>query len=786
MSFELFPVVQWFDNNGNPLSGGLISTFAAGTTTPQATYTDSTGGTPQSNPIVLDAAGRAQIWFAAASYKLVLKTAAGVTLMTIDNVTLDNLAATISSLSMTGNLTLQQSTAATAIANQSSNLVKIQANYWNGVASAVDEWDVRNVLGSGTNPTSTLTFTHSGSSGTTSVDLPNLSFSNLTVTGALTATGANVLNAKTMEGVRYADQFSGSDMVAKILAAMTDMASTGGDIYVPAGTYVCTTQLLIPNDGATVPLQKSFRIIGAGMGTNSAAGVTSKAPNGGTILDMQFSATTGKIDTRGAGYLEISGITFKDSASDGTPFVFCTNTVLHLHDCAFFGSASGTSAVNTGIILGGTTAVQGGGATNDFQGYGTVIRDNQFHQIKTVIKFETDANAVIFENNNIWADCGDSAGAAILFSPTASNCSGNSIKDNLIELTNYKYGIWCKNNAFNNSLITNNMYDATATTTAAVQCDSGAIGNMVLEGFRTGDTKPGLIDGNATQQNVLITSHQNQTSTILGPWKLVDLSAGPGFQIQVATTDIPEYSLKNSGNSDEFYQTITTGSHSWSGWWKPLGAAAENEFGWKYYGANQYALQVMGSVFSALESPNGDLTLRPKSGNAGNLTDLANNSALTWTGGNVSIVKKITSYNGIATSGNGIPSVVASSDLTAQTAAIATTTLYAVPAAGAGQYRISWDSKVTTAAGVSSTLGPMTVIWTDPDGVTITTVVPAMVSGGGVQVTGATGNTTSTFLTGMPFLINAKASTNIQFSFAYASNAAAAMNYNLHIKLEQM
>jgi hypothetical protein len=35
-------------------------------------------------------------------------------------------------------------------------------------------------------------------------------------------------------------------------------------------------------------------------------------------------------------------------------------------------------------------------------------------------------------------------------------------------------------------------------------------------------------------------------------------------------------------------------------------------------------------------------------------------------------------------------------------------------------------------------------------------------------------------------LLNYKASTNITYAFAYASNAAAAMNYNLHIKLEAM
>jgi hypothetical protein len=40
------------------LSGGKIYTFAAGTTTPQTTYTSVTGVTANSNPIVLDSGGR--------------------------------------------------------------------------------------------------------------------------------------------------------------------------------------------------------------------------------------------------------------------------------------------------------------------------------------------------------------------------------------------------------------------------------------------------------------------------------------------------------------------------------------------------------------------------------------------------------------------------------------------------------------------------------------------------------------------------------------------------------
>lgn len=79
--------IQFFDSNGNPLAGGKLYAYQAGTTTPQDTYTDSTGNTANANPVILDSAGRAAIWLASTNpYKLVLKTSADVTVWTQDQV----------------------------------------------------------------------------------------------------------------------------------------------------------------------------------------------------------------------------------------------------------------------------------------------------------------------------------------------------------------------------------------------------------------------------------------------------------------------------------------------------------------------------------------------------------------------------------------------------------------------------------------------------------------------------------------------------------------------------
>lgn len=83
-----YPKFRALDSNGAPLSGGKVYTYEAGTTTPKATYTDSGAGTPNTNPVILDSQGYADIWLSG-SYKIVLKTSADVTIFTTDNVTAD-------------------------------------------------------------------------------------------------------------------------------------------------------------------------------------------------------------------------------------------------------------------------------------------------------------------------------------------------------------------------------------------------------------------------------------------------------------------------------------------------------------------------------------------------------------------------------------------------------------------------------------------------------------------------------------------------------------------------
>lgn len=92
MAQFLAPLIndQQEDANGNPLSGGTISVYLAGTSTPANTTSDKAGLIPNSWPIVLNTLGvntQGAVWLTGGSaYKFVIKDASNVTLRTIDNV----------------------------------------------------------------------------------------------------------------------------------------------------------------------------------------------------------------------------------------------------------------------------------------------------------------------------------------------------------------------------------------------------------------------------------------------------------------------------------------------------------------------------------------------------------------------------------------------------------------------------------------------------------------------------------------------------------------------------
>ena len=92
---------QFLDSNGAPLSGGLLYSYLSGTSTPATTYTVRAGTTNNTNPIVLDAAGRtpSEIWLdGGVLYKFVLKSSTYVQIGTYDSIPAINDTTSISNL----------------------------------------------------------------------------------------------------------------------------------------------------------------------------------------------------------------------------------------------------------------------------------------------------------------------------------------------------------------------------------------------------------------------------------------------------------------------------------------------------------------------------------------------------------------------------------------------------------------------------------------------------------------------------------------------------------------
>lgn len=97
---------QFFDANGVPLSGGLLYTYLAGTSTPATTFTSPSGTTNNTNPIVLNAAGRtpAEIWVnGGVFYKFILKNSAFVQIGSYDNIpAIDDITTTTNLITVAG------------------------------------------------------------------------------------------------------------------------------------------------------------------------------------------------------------------------------------------------------------------------------------------------------------------------------------------------------------------------------------------------------------------------------------------------------------------------------------------------------------------------------------------------------------------------------------------------------------------------------------------------------------------------------------------------------------
>jgi len=121
---------------------------------------------------------------------------------------------------------------------------------------------------------------------------------------------------------------------------------------------------------------------------------------------------------------------------------------------------------------------------------------------------------------------------------------------------------------------------------------------------------------------------------------------------------------------------------------------------------------------------------------------------------------------------HSIPNIINVTELTEQNTSLSATDFSRQAVLAPGLYEALYLARITTAAGVSSSL-TVVLAWTD--------------AGVAKSLTGAaiTGNTTATYQSGSVQIV-VDAGTDVTYATTYASNAASAMKYGLHLTLRRL
>ena len=287
------PKQQIYGSDGNPLVGGKIYTYAAGTTTPLATYTDFGAGTANTNPIILNSLGQANIWLGSSSYKFSVYTSADVLLYTVDNISapLDSagLATALSSPTPIGNTT-PNTGAFTTLAATTGTITTVNSTTVN--ATTVN---ATTITATGTVTAETLTF-EGGGSMTRPPELGIQSISASVAANALTIT----LNPTTLD-FRSTTGSSGTVTPVTLSTAVTLVVPSGATLGTVSGNQSQLIVLAINNAGT---IELAVVNISGGAALNDGV-VTTTAISAGSSSNTAFYSTTARTDVayRVVGYI---------------------------------------------------------------------------------------------------------------------------------------------------------------------------------------------------------------------------------------------------------------------------------------------------------------------------------------------------------------------------------------------------------------------------------------------------------------------------------------------------
>jgi hypothetical protein len=351
MSVNLSPLggagAQFFSNNGVPLAGGLLYTYLAGTSTPAATYTSSSGLTALANPIVLDSAGRVptgEIWLTdGISYKFVLKDATDVLIATWDNLS-----------GINSNFIAYTSQQQTITATAGQTVFDLTLDYVAGANNLA-------VYVNGSKQIVTTNYTETDSNTVTFLtglnvgDLVQFSTatpvaSNVTTADNVSYTPANAgavtttVQSKLRETISVKDFGAIGDGVADDTAAVQAAinSSSNAIIFVPKGTYKITSTL-------TCPKPKKLIIQGDGIFYKDEVGSTFNYTGAGTLFS--FGVADGNPDTTGySGDYKLINLGLKTSTGAiGAEFTNCV--YITIEGCDFLGWSNKVISLVGGNII---------------------------------------------------------------------------------------------------------------------------------------------------------------------------------------------------------------------------------------------------------------------------------------------------------------------------------------------------------------------------------------------------------------------------------------------------
>ena len=292
------PKQQIYGSDGNPLVGGKIYTYAAGTTTPLATYTDAGGLTANTNPIILNSLGQANIWLApSSSYKFSVYTSADVLLYTVDNIT-----APIDYLSLVTSLASPPPIGSTAPnTGEFTTLTATTGTITTVNCTTVNATTVNatTVTATGTITAETLTFEGGGSL----TKVPESAIKPITATVAANALTVT-LNPTTLD-FRSATLTSGTVVSRLISSAISVVVSSGSTLGTIAATQSRIVVLALDNAGtvelAVVNISGGNDLTETGVISTTAEGGAGAADSASVIYST--TARTG-VAYRVVGYIE--------------------------------------------------------------------------------------------------------------------------------------------------------------------------------------------------------------------------------------------------------------------------------------------------------------------------------------------------------------------------------------------------------------------------------------------------------------------------------------------------